>query len=412
VSGGTARSIGGGYASYILLIFIVLLLAGGIVFTLTYLKQDPIEEVLSGDRVINALFVFEDRDKPLASYVFMYYPATGKAAIFDVPGTVGLILRGIDRVDRIDTLYDPNKISPFEDEIERLLGIEINFSVIINTEQLGRMVDLINGVEIFIPARVAVYDTGNMFFFSSGVTRLDGDKARSFITYRLPEEDTEQITFRRQRFFLGLIKRLGEQNALLENSAVVSQFQTMLRTSMSPRVQMRFFSEMAVMDTDRMNIQTVGGNVREVFGQTLLFPSYDGSLIKEIVRQSLSALTRRLEGDLTERVFTVEVLNGTATAGLAGRTAELLRSFGYDVISIGNADRGDYDVTQIVDHSGFRDMAGIFAGIIRCGNIRFETQIPDDPALDIGITIQQLEYRADFTLIIGRDFNGRYVSGG
>jgi hypothetical protein len=108
----------------------------------------------------------------------------------------------------------------------------------------------------------------------------------------------------------------------------------------------------------------------------------------------------------------VEILNGTATIGLAGRTAELLRSFGYDVISIGNADRNDYWDTQIIDRSGFKEMAETFAGIIRCGNIRFESQISDDPVSDAGINMQNLEYKADFILIIGRDFNGRYVTGG
>ncbi|MDR0452549.1 MAG: LCP family protein [Treponema sp.] len=412
MTGRNIRPAGAFDASSILLILIVVFLAGGVVFALTYFRQDPIEEVLSGDRVINILFVIEGRGEPLASYVLMYYPDTGKAAIFDVPGSVGLILRGIDRVDRIAAVYDPDKISPFEAEVEGLLGVEISFSAIINTEQLGRMVDLIGGVEIFIPARVAVYDTGNMVFFPSGLTRLDGDKARSYINYQLPDEDPDQLSFRRQRFFLGLLKRLGEQNAMLKNSEAASQFQTMIKTGMSSRMQARFFNELAALDTDRMSIQTVGGNVREVSGQALLFPYYDGSLIKEIVRQSLGSLTRRLEGDLTERVFTVEVLNGTTTVGLAGRTAELLRSFGYDVISIGNADRSDYWDTQIIDRSGFQDMAETFAGIIRCENIYFESQISDEPVSDSGINLQNLEYKADFTLIIGRDFNGRYVTGG
>jgi anionic cell wall polymer biosynthesis LytR-Cps2A-Psr (LCP) family protein len=412
MTGRNIRPTGAFDASFILLILIVFFLVGGFIFALTYLRQDPIGEILSGDRVINTLFVIEDRGKPLASYVLMYYSDTGKAAIFDVPGSIGLILKGINRVDRIAAVYNPDKISQFEAEIEGLLGVEIGFSVIINTEQLRRMVDLLGGVEIFIPAPVAVYDTGNMVFFPSGLTRLDGDKARSFISYQLPDEDPDQPNFRRQRFFLGLIKRLGEQQAVLKNPAAASQFQTMLKTAMSTRVQTRFFDRLAVLDVDRMNIQTVGGNVREVSGQQLLFPYYDGSLIKEIVRQSLGALTRRLEGDLTERVFTVEVLNGTATIGLAGRTAELLRSFGYDVISIGNADRSDYWITQIIDRSGFQDVAETFAEIIRCENIRFESRVSDDPAPDIGIDMRNLEYKADFTLIIGRDFNGRYVTGG
>jgi anionic cell wall polymer biosynthesis LytR-Cps2A-Psr (LCP) family protein len=406
------RPAGAFDASFILLILIVVFLIGGGIFAFTYLRQDPVEEILSGDRVINTLFVIENMGEPLSSYVLMHYSDTGKAAIFDVPGSVGLILKGINRVDRIAAVYNPDKISQFKAEIEGLLGVEISFSVIINTEQLGRMVDLLGGVEIFIPAPVSVYDTGGMVFFPSGLTRLDGDKARSFITYELPEEDPDLPHFRRQRFFLGLIKRQGEQQALLKNPAAASRFQTMLKTAMSARMRTRFFDKLAALDVDRISIQTVGGNFREVSGQQLLFPYYDGSLIKEIVRQSLSALTRRLEGDLTERVFTVEVLNGTSTVGLAGRTAELIGSFGYDVISIGNADRNDYWVTQIIDHSGFQDVAETFAEIIRCENIRFESPVSGDPAPDTVIDMRNLEYKADFTLIIGRDFNGRYVTGG
>jgi anionic cell wall polymer biosynthesis LytR-Cps2A-Psr (LCP) family protein len=397
--------------SLILLIIIVAFLTVGIIFALIYLRQDPIDDILAESGVINTLFVIEDRGAPLASYVMMYRPATGRAAIFDIPGSLGLILREIDRVDRIAAVYSSDKIAAFEAEAGKLLDVEINFSVIINTEQLRRMVDLVEGVEIFIPAPVAVYDTGNMVFFPSGLTRLDGDKARSFITYQLPEEDSELLSLRRQRFFLGLVKRLGEQSAILKSPAGVSQFQTMIKTSMPIGLQTRFFNELAVLDTDRVNIQTVGGNVREVSGQMLLFPYYDGSLIKEIVHQSLATLTLS-EGDFAGRIFTVEVLNGTSVTGLAGRTAELLRNFGYDVIAVGNTERDDHQVTQIVDRSGFQDAARNFADIIRCENISFESPVPEDTSLDIGINIQNLEYKADFTLILGRDFNGRYVTGG
>jgi hypothetical protein len=142
----------------------------------------------------------------------------------------------------------------------------------------------------------------------------------------------------------------------------------------------------------------------------LRIPFYDGSLVKEIVRQTLGGLSRQTEGSMSERVFTVEVLNGTAASGLAGRTAELIRGFGYDVISIGNADRDTYEKTEIIDRSGYKDMAQSFADIIRCGNIRFEDPAPENPAEEL--EIQNIEYRSDFTLIIGRDFNGRYVTGG
>jgi hypothetical protein len=109
-----------------------------------------------------------------------------------------------------------------------------------------------------------------------------------------------------------------------------------------------------------------------------------------------------------DRVFTVEVQNGTTVAGLAGRTAELFRGFGYDVVSIGNAGQNDYEKTLIIDRSGFQDVARTFAEVIRCKNIRFDSPEPDDA--EINADIRNYEYRADFVLIIGRDFNGRYVT--
>ncbi|MDR2070987.1 MAG: LCP family protein [Treponema sp.] len=398
-------------ASIFLLALIVVLLGAGVFFTLMALRQDPIEEALSGDRVINTLFVFESEGKPLASYVLMYYPGTKRAAVFDIPGEVGLIIKRINRVDRIDTVYEPYHTATFESEIEALLGIDLNFSIIYELPSLGKVVDLIEGVELFIPAAVSVYEPDNLILFPSGIIRLDGDKVLSFLTYRLPEEDDYLVTFRRQRFFLGFISRLGEKNEALKNSAILQAVQPLMKTGMNQHTRIRLFNELSNIDTARMNIQSVGGNYREVSGQRLLFPYYDGSLIKEIVRQSLGALTRQVEGSLSERVFTVEVLNGTGTTGLAGRTAELLRGFGYDVISIGNAGNSDYEATEIIDRSGSAEVVRIFAETIRCTNIRSEAVAPEELDIGLNLGLQNLEYRSDFTLIIGRDFNGRYVTG-
>ncbi|MDR2797697.1 MAG: LCP family protein [Treponema sp.] len=396
-------------ASAFLLGTIVVLLGAGIFITVVALRADPIEGVLAGDRVINTLFVIEGDAKPLGTYVLMYYPVTKRAAIFDIPGELGLILQKINRVDRIDIVYDAEKLVTFEQEIERLLGIDISFFLVLNTQNLCKVVDLIEGVELFIPTPVEIYQERGPILFPSGITRLDGDKVTSYVTYELPDEDRELITFRRQRFFLSFLKRLGEKNEILKTPLVAQAYQAMLKTNMNPRIRTRLFDEYAGIDMDRISIQSVGGNIREVSGQTLLFPYYDGSLIKEIVRQTLGALTRQMEGAFTERVFTVEVLNGTTINGLAGRTAELLQGFGYDVIAIGNAER-TYEATLIVDRSGNESMVKILGDIIHCKNIQVEA--PQNTNLEMEMTMQNVEYRSDFTLIIGSDFNGRYVSDG
>jgi anionic cell wall polymer biosynthesis LytR-Cps2A-Psr (LCP) family protein len=394
-------------ASVLFLWIIGILLAGGIVFAILNLRSDPLEDSISGNRVINTLFIIEDQEKPLSSYVLMYYPATKRAAVFDIPGSLGLIIEKIDRVDRIDTVYESRRIAPFEHEIENLLGVEISFSIVLDTDDLEKIVDLIEGVEIFIPSPVEIYQD-EPILFPSGVTRLDGDKARIYISYELPDENRELVNARRQRFFLGLIKRLGERNDSLHNPAVAKVYRSFFRTAMNRKILERLFDEFAGIDTDRVNIQAVGGNIKEVSGQSLILPHWDGNLIKEIVRQSLGALVRPAEGALSERVFTVEILNGTVVNGLANRTAELFRSFGYDVISVNNADRNDYAQTRIIDHSGLEESVRAFADIIRCQNISYDILAGELDGAEIDI--QNFDYRSDFTLIIGRDFNGRYVT--
>ena len=141
----------------------------------------------------------------------------------------------------------------------------------------------------------------------------------------------------------------------------------------------------------------------------LIFPHWEGNLIKEIVRQTQTTLTREIDALQGDQALTIEVLNGTAITGLAGRTAEMLRSFGYDVISIGNAARNDHDSTVIIHRSGDESLVRGLAERIRCRNIRNEVIASDGQENDPGSPI--VEYKADVTLLIGRNFNGRYVVG-
>jgi anionic cell wall polymer biosynthesis LytR-Cps2A-Psr (LCP) family protein len=350
-------------ASPILLLLIIVLTGGGIFFIVMMLTDDPIEKALAADQVINALFIIEGKNnKPLSSFVLMYYPETKRAAIFDIPGEVGLILKGIGRVDRIDTVYNSQKRGAYRDEVASLLGIDINFFIVFTMDALGKTVDLIEGVEVFIPSAVKEYDPP--ILFSSGISKLDGDKVLSYITYKLSQEDSVSVQLRRQRFFLAFIKKIGEQNEMLKQKTVAKIYHSLLKISMKEQEYERLFDEYAKINIDRVNIQSITGTLREVSGQILLVPSYNGNLIKDIVRQTLISLTRKSEGSLSERVYTVDVLNGTAANGLAGRTAELLRNFGYDVLSVGNTSQ-DYEKTLIIDRSDSQGIAENFGNVIR-----------------------------------------------
>ena len=52
----------------------------------------------------------------------------------------------------------------------------------------------------------------------------------------------------------------------------------------------------------------------------------------------------------------IEVLNGTGEPGVAARTRDLLQSQGWQVVSIGDADRSDYGRTLIINYGVPEDL--------------------------------------------------------
>jgi anionic cell wall polymer biosynthesis LytR-Cps2A-Psr (LCP) family protein len=282
-------------ASRLLLILIVFLIVTGVVFAIYSFRSNPVEDALSGARVINVLFVIEDEKKPLSTYVLMYYPGTRRIAVFDIPGELGFLISRINRVDRIDSIYDPARVGNYENEIEKLLGVDIDFSVVITKENLVSIVDLLEGIEIFIPAPVSYREDDKLILFPSGMTVLDGDKASLYATYSLPFEDRDVELFRRQRFFIGFLGRQMQMNENLKNPDTAKLYYSFFKSGINRRALALLFNEFVNIDTGSINIQSVGGNLREVSGQMLIIPLWDGNLVKEVVRQTLTSLTRNTE---------------------------------------------------------------------------------------------------------------------
>ena len=91
----------------------------------------------------------------------------------------------------------------------------------------------------------------------------------------------------------------------------------------------------------------------------------------------------------------VEVLNGCGVAGIAHRFTDFLRSYHFDVIRADNADRFDYETTQIIQRSERMESAYRLAEVLG---------IPKSDTTKIRIK-PDLSLATDVTLIIGKDYN-------
>lgn len=388
--------------SVFFLFVILAVLIGAAVILVFAMRNNPVRDALSGDQLLKVLVVLEDEGVPLSTNLIAYYPGTKRAAMFDIPGETGLIIKSLGRVDRIDAVYVENGMNAYRQEIEELTGIEIPFSISFNLDQFSRLTDLLSGLSVFIPTEIDLMDGDTRVLLPSGAVTLDGDKIRTYVTY-LDELDQEgENAARKQRSILAFFRALNDNAEVVFSKDVFPVLYRNMETNLRQETLKQLLQDLYSIDAERLIPQRITGSLRDVDGKQLLFPFYDGQLLKDIIRQTLGGLASE-DAAAQERIYAIEILNGTDKQGLAQRTSELYQSFGYDVIRVGNAETSDYTDTLVIDRIGNEHVAKIIVQIIQCEAIR--STLPEESSTDLYGT----EAIVDYTIILGKDFNGRYV---
>ena len=399
--------------SIIFLLLILIIIVGvGVVISLS-LRTDPVTENLKNDQVIKILFVLNDGEKhALSTDVFVYYPVSQKGALFDILGNTGAIYESLTapdgrsgRVDRIDAVYTERGVDVYRSEIEKLTELTIPFSIEMTLADFGSLTDLLGGMKVFVPSPVdASGSEGERWLLPSGAVTLDGDKIQTYVQYMLPDESEDDQEDRRQNVMIAFLAAIKDNKDVLFNKKNFPVYASKLTANIDEKGLFRLLEEISDVDSERLSPQAITGSIRIVDGKKLLFPYYDGQLIKDVVKQTMNSLVSE-NGTMQSRVYVVDIQNGTATQGLARNTSALLQSVGYDVLGTSNADRNDYEHTVIINHIGNKEVAEALANFIHCENIEEEEVKPETAGVDSAADV-------DFTIILGKDFDGRYVRGG
>ncbi|OQY34629.1 MAG: hypothetical protein B6241_04180 [Spirochaetaceae bacterium 4572_59] len=383
-------------SSIIILSLIFLILIALAVFILFSMKIDDYKEMVNNNKLISVAFIIEDKEAPVVTELFYYHPETRKGALLNLPEDTGSIIQSLNRVDRIDVVYDAHNIPEYLKQVSLLTGINSDFHIVVSADELVRIVDYLEGVEIFLSNPVVVQNDDELVLLPSGSVTLDGDKALEYLQYEKDGESTSDKIRREHELIMGILRKVNQMYSPVFADNLMTYIFPELVTDMDQKSFDSFLSELSSLEVDRMVFQEVLGTRRRVDNQILLFPHYDGKLLKETVKQMEDSLS---DFDILKDeklVVSIEIQNGTTRNGLAGRTAEIFKSYGYQISSIKNADNTKYEDTVILDKKGDPASVQRVANLIKCTKIHTEIDRNRDETVDI-------------IVILGKDFDGRYV---
>ncbi len=251
-------------------------------------------------------------------------------------------------------------LSAIENTIKDTLGIPIHYHVMVDFKTFKDAVNAVDGVTINVtePLYERMHVDGKPYILDVkiGQQRFDGMKALMYARSRHTSARGDFDRAERQRAILIALKdrvlSLGTFSNPLKISQLIDAFGDHLRTNFSIDELMRVYDIGKEIQSDK--IKSIGladppnNYIRtdNINGLSVVVPRAGLGNYKEIqsyVRNTLK------DGYIKSENAQIMILNGTQTAGLATKTSDELKSYGYNVGTIGDAPTKTYEKTILVD---------------------------------------------------------------
>jgi len=283
--------------------------------------------------------------------------------------------------------------------ISSITGLHIDHYAEVDLLGFFKLSSVIGGVEVNLCQ--AVQDDYSGADLPAGVQTLSGEQALSFVRQRhgLPRGDFDRI-IRQQTFIAGMIRKMLSDNVLLDlgkQRQLVQAASDALTVDQTLNL-LNLASQMQSVDPRSIDFQTIPyvGDDHDDAGRYILRLQDEDALHQFFAQLSAepqdtaAAPTTEAAPTVTPAEVSVEVYNGSGTAGLASTAGTALTSAGFQVAATGNADSMDYATTEIRYAAGDEALAAALAAAIPGA-----TQAASDDATS-----------GTLQLVLGSDFNG------
>jgi LCP family protein required for cell wall assembly len=292
-------------------------------------------------------------------------------------------------------------IDTLEKTVEDYTGIKVNYYGMIDFTAFQEAVNTIGGIDVTLDEPYTdptMYVGRKLLSLPAGTSHLDGATALGYARsrYGAARGDFDRGEHQ-QKVIVGIkdkVLSLGTFSNPLKVSQLLDTMGNRVQTNFALSDIMRLYElskQIQTQNIKNVDLAMEGEAVvttDRIGDQSVVIPKAgvnDYSEVKQYIRSKL------VDGFIIKEQPTVIVLNGSNRPGAAKKRADELKSYGYNVLQVADAENSDLTTTTLVDKTN-----GVKKYTKRYLELRFNTKaVKDIKGMDL------TPYTADFIVVIG-----------
>ncbi|GMB02044.1 LCP family protein [Pelosinus sp. IPA-1] len=180
----------------------------------------------------------DDVGRSDTNFVVTIDTSAKKITMFSIPrdSRVKIDGHGWDKINHAYA-FGGSKLS--KSTVENLMGISLDYTVVINIQGFVRMIDAVGGITIDVDKRMYYSDPydddGGLYIdLHPGVQKLNGKTAIEYVRYRDEEGDIGRVN-RQQKFMKALLQEISKPQLITKLPDVIKEFAAAVKTDMSTK---------------------------------------------------------------------------------------------------------------------------------------------------------------------------------
>ena len=381
----------------IILIIIAIGIIIAAVYFIFYFKESKVLQIIEKNQSISGIFVENNGDKTDAIFLSFYNPKTEKLAFIMIPGNTRLKVEyeKSPSYDTVSNMYKKGNALVVKNTIEKLTGHKFTYYLIYKLKTVEGFVDLLEGLSINLQKSISYVNPDESIFIRipKGKNLLDGAKIKELLMYQYGEDGFKSKLENHRIVAESMLDRKMDVIDLSKNNSVIRLLMKQIDTNLSIKDIKVLMDKTKKLNSSRLLFYKMFGKTMNIKGVNYVIPIDNGKWLSYRIKELSKFLNDEGPIPIGDDIK-IEILNGSNNPGQAQNLRNYFVEYGFNIVHFGNALRNDYEKTVVIDRVGKPILAKRIADIINCKEVY--TKIDKSLMVDI-------------TIIIGNDFEGKYV---